>query len=167
MMTTMTEAEAEMFGISPEDRFSYVRLDDVKRNMAPAAKASWFELCSVSLGNTHDPLYPNGDSVGVIVPWQQPDDELKAAPNSELNTALDVIREGPNPGAFFRASKQGGGKGWVGNVLCEMFRTSEKEAKSMIGQWLKSGLLYEEEYYHPVWKRRVSGVRVNDSLRPS
>jgi hypothetical protein len=167
LMTTMSEAEAEQFGISDEDRLSYVRLDDAKRNMAAAAKARWFQLRSIRLGNTFNPTYPNGDSVGAIVAWTPPDDELASAPNHELNAALDAIRDGPKPGTLYRASKQGGAVNWVGNVLGEIFKTSDKQVKSMVSAWLKSGLLYEEEYYHPVWKRRVSGLRVNDGLRPS
>lgn len=163
----MSEAEAEQFGISDEDRLSYVRLDDAKRNMAAAAKARWFQLRSIRLGNTFNPTYPNGDSVGAIVAWKPPDDELASAPNHELNAALDAIRDGPKPGTLYRASKQGGAVNWVGNVLGEIFKTSDKQVKSMVSAWLKSGLLYEEEYYHPVWKRRVSGLRVNDGLRPS
>src|SRR4029079_10737486 len=72
LMTTMSPEEAQEFGISDDDRLSYVRLDDAKRNMAPASKGRRFHLRSVSLGNTHDPLYPNGDSVGAIVPWHPP-----------------------------------------------------------------------------------------------
>lgn len=167
LMTTMSPAEADEFGILDDDRLAYVRLDDAKRNMAPAAKARWFHLRSVWLGNTFDPIYPNGDSVGAVVAWKPPDDELAGAPNSELNTALDAIHAGPSPGIRYRVSRQGGANGWVGNVLCEMFRTSEKEAKRMIAAWCKSGLLYEAEYYHPVWKRRVKGIQVDQSKRPT
>ena len=166
LMTAMTEPEADEFNIPVDDRHSYVRLDDAKRNMALAAKARWFRLLSIKLGNRSD-VYPNGDSVGAIVPWQQPDDELAAAPNHDLNAALDAIRDGPKPGWRYRVSRQGGGVNWVGNVLCEMFRTTEKEAKRMIGAWVKSGLLFEQEYYHPVWKRKVAGVHVRDELRPT
>jgi hypothetical protein len=167
LLSTMTEAEAEDLGIDPETRLQYVRLDDAKANMAPRApKASWFHLSNVTLDNA-DETYTHGDQVVVIEAWQAPDDELATAPNSDLNAALDAIRDGPKPGSLYRASKQGGGVNWVGAVLCDMFRTSEKEAKRMIAAWLKSGLLYEEEYYHPVWKRRVSGVHVRAELRPT
>src|SRR6185369_11961445 len=82
LMTTMSEAEAEQFGVSEDDRLGYVRLDDAKRNMAPASKARWFQLRSAKLGNTSNPTYPNGDSVGAVVAWTPPDDQLAAAPNS-------------------------------------------------------------------------------------
>ena len=167
LMTTMSADEAEQFSIHEEDRLAYVRLDDAKRNMAPAGKARWFKLQSISLGNTFDPVYPHGDSVGAIVQWKPPNDELATAPITQLNTALDTIQNGPKPGILYRASKRGGGALWCGNVLIEMFRTSEKQAKNMISQWLKSGLLYEEEYNHQEWRRPALGIRVNDTLRPS
>jgi len=168
LMTVMTEAEAEQFGIQEDDRLSYVRLDDAKRNMAPAAKAKWFQLRSVKLGNTFDPTYPSGDSVGAIVAWKPPDDELATAPNAELNAALDAIRAGPEPGVLYTASKRGQSSSrWCGHVLCQMFDTSEKQAAKMINAWLKSGTLYESEYRHPKFRKSVTGVSVNDTLRPS
>lgn len=168
LMTTMSAAEAEEFGIQEDDRLAYIRLDDAKRNMAPASKAKWFYLRSVQLGNTFDPLYPNGDSVGAIVAWQPPDSEMEKAPTEEINTALDVIKAGPEPGILYSASKRGRSSDrWCGNILCEMFSVSEKEAGKMIAAWLKSGLLYLTEYRHPQFRRNVPGVAVNDTQRPT
>ena len=168
LMTVMTPQEAEQFGIQEDDRFSYVRLDDAKRNMAPAAKARWFHLRSVKLGNTFDPTYPNGDSVGAIAPWQPPDDELEKAPNQDLNAALDAIGAGPEPGILYTATARGRSNDrWCGAVLCQMFDTTEKAAAKMIRAWLKSGTLRETEYRHPKFRKIVLGVTVNDTLRPT
>jgi hypothetical protein len=168
LMTTMSPEEAQEFGISDDDRLSYVRLDDAKRNMAPASKARWFHLRSVSLGNTHDPLYPNGDSVGAIVPWHPPENELEKAPNSDLNAALDAIATGPEPGVLYTATRRGqSANRWCGNVLIEMFDVTDKHAKKMVGQWLKSGLLFECEFKHPRFHKTIPGVNVNNALRPS
>jgi len=167
LMTTMTPTEAEEFGISDDDRLSYVRLDDAKRNMATAAKARWFRIQSVKLGNTFDPTYPNGDSVGAIVAWKPPENELDEAPNSELNTALDAIKAGPETGVLFTKSKRGDSGRWCGQVLCDAFQVAEKQASKMLAAWFRSGLLFEKEYYHPRWRRQTKGVAVNDTLRPS
>jgi hypothetical protein len=168
LMTTMSAEEATQFGIDDDDRLSFVRLDDAKRNMALAAKARWFQLKPVRLGNTFDPMYPNGDSVGAIMPWQPPEDELVAAPNRDLNLALDAIRAGPEPGILYTASKRGKSSDrWCGNVLCQMFQTSEKQAARMVKDWLKSGTLAVTEYRHPKFRKNVQGVAVNDALRPS
>jgi hypothetical protein len=167
LMTTMSVPEAEQFNISDDDRLAFIRLDDAKRNMAPAGKARWFRLHEVKLGNRSD-TYPNGDNVAAIVSWKPPEDELATAPNPDLNAALDAIAAGPGDGLRYAATKRGGsGVSWCGNVLCEMFRTSEKEAGKMLRQWLKSGLLYESQYRHPKWRRMVPCVQVNDTLRPS
>jgi hypothetical protein len=169
LMTTMSAEEADRFHVPEDERLSYIRLDDAKRNLAAAAKAKWFRLRPVRLGNTAmDPLYPNGDTVAAIAPWQAPQDELATAPNQDLNAALDAIAAGPGDGLRYTATKQGGkGSRWCGNVLCDMFHATEKEASKMLRQWLQSGLLYEDEYRHPTWRRMVPCVQVNDTLRPS
>jgi len=167
LMTTMSEAEAEQFGIDDDDRLGFVRLDDAKRNMAPAAKARWFQLRSVRLGNTFDPTYPNGDSVGAVVAWQPPDDVLATAPGTELNTALNAISAGPEPGVRFTKSRRGDSNRWCGQVLCDAFQVSDKEAAKMIDKWFRSGLLFETEYFHPKWRRKTKGVTVRDHDRPT
>jgi hypothetical protein len=168
LLSTMTEAEAEDLGIDPEDRLQYVRLDDAKANMAPRApKASWFHLNNVTLDNA-DETYTHGDQVVVIEAWQPPDDELATAPNQDLNKALDAIRDGPEPGVLYTATKRGQSSDrWCGNVLCQMFQTTEKQAAKMIKDWLRSGTLMLTEYRHPKFRKTVPGVTVDDSLRPT
>lgn len=167
LMTIMSIAEAEEFGIEDDDRTAFVRLDDAKRNMAPASKARWFRLMPVRLGNTFDPTYPNGDSVGAIVAWQPPDSAIATAPTSELNTVLDAIKAGPEPGVLYTKSGRGGSARGCAQVLCEAFQVTEKEAAKMTARWFKSGLLFEVEYFHPKWRRTAKGVAVRDHDRPS
>ena len=167
LMSTMSATEADEFGINDDDRLGYVRLDDAKRNMAVAAKARWFRHQTVPLGNTFDPTYPNGDSVGAIVPWDPPANELAEAPNAELNTVLDAIKAGPEPGILFTKSKRGDSGRWCGQLLCDAFQVIEKQAAKMLAAWFRSGLLFEKEYYHPRWRRQTKGVYVDDTLRPT
>jgi hypothetical protein len=167
LMCTMSADEAEEFGISEDDRLSYVRLDDAKRNMAAAAKARWFQLRPIKLGNTFDPTYPNGDSVGAIVPWQPPDNELERAPSSEISTALKAIKAGPEPGIRYTKSGRGGSNRWCGQVLRDAFQVTDKEAAKMIDKWFRSGLLFEAEYTHPKWRRVTKGVVVRDHDWPT
>ena len=167
LMTTMSAVEAEQFGISDDDRLAYVRLDDAKRNMAPAAKAKWFELRSVKLGNTFDPIYPNGDSVGAIVAWQAPENELTAAPNSEIRTVLEAIQAGPEPGILYTKSRRGDSNRWCGQLLCDAFQVHDKQATKQLDAWFRSGLLFETSYIHPKWRRTTKGVAVRDHDWPS
>jgi hypothetical protein len=69
----MTEEEAATFGIELEQRRLYVRLDKAKVNIEPpAAKATWFRLIGVRLGNATE-MYPNGDEVQTVEPWSPPE----------------------------------------------------------------------------------------------
>ena len=168
LMTTMSAPEAEQFGIDDDSRLRYVRLDDAKRNMAPAAKAKWYHLQDVALGNTDvDPLYPNGDRVAAITPWTPPENELDTAPSQDYAPVLEAIRDGPSPGLLYTKSRRGDSGRWCGRVLCDAFQASDKEAAKRIDQWFRSGLLFETEYSHPKWRRKTKGVAVRTHSWPS
>lgn len=65
-LSTMTESDAESFGVPKEKRRWFVRFDDAKSNISPPAdKTDWFQFNSISLGNGAG-LYPDGDSIGVL-----------------------------------------------------------------------------------------------------
>src|SRR5262249_2311735 len=74
-LTTMTEKEATLFGITdPVDRAALFRLDDAKLNMAAAGRERWYRIVAVKLGNKDiSSLYPEGDTVHTIEPWTPPD----------------------------------------------------------------------------------------------
>jgi RecA-family ATPase len=58
-LATMNAEEAQAFGISEENRKTYIRMDSGKVNIARAlGAAKWFHLVSVPLGNATD-IYPN------------------------------------------------------------------------------------------------------------
>ncbi len=166
LLSVMTEEEAKAFNLNTDDRWQYVRLDDVKRNMAPAARARWFQLDQVSLGNVGDPLYPNGDRVAAIVPWEPPA-VWDTASSSQLNAALDVIAE-PPAGWLYAAHRRGrDNKRWAGLPIIDALGCSDKQATIIIAAWLKSGLLFEEEYHDTEQRKSRTGVRVDHSRRPS
>jgi hypothetical protein len=57
----MSEKDAQRYGIPPEQRHLYLRLDDAKANLGPTnPNASWFRRVSVEIAN--------GDEVGVLEP---------------------------------------------------------------------------------------------------
>lgn len=57
----MSERDAERFGLQPDERHRWVRLDNAKANLSMASgQARWFERVSITIAN--------GDEVGVLVP---------------------------------------------------------------------------------------------------
>ena len=64
LLNIMSEKEANDAGIEEFERTQYVRIDRGKGNYSPPTKAVWVRFVDAEL--------PNGDDVGVIVPWTHP-----------------------------------------------------------------------------------------------
>lgn len=165
LLSSMGENDGETLGIPAEERWQYVRLDDAKTNMAPkATKARWFKLEREDLGNSTED-YPAGDKVATMVTW---DAEPKRAPLSaeEINSALNVIEQGPKQGVLYGATKRGSSVRWAGHILMAVLNISEQAAARLLTDWMKSGLVFEVEYKDPDQRRFRTGVSVNNQKRP-
>jgi len=99
-INTMTKQEAENAGVV--NRRLHFRCESGKANLAPpAAKADWFQLMSVPLGNGDSATIDNGDKVAVVAPWQYPN--MLAGVTSDLTVAAFAkirageYRENPHP----------------------------------------------------------------------
>lgn len=166
-LSVMSPDDAKSFGLSERERRLHVRLDDAKANLAPPAnKARWLRLASIPLGNcTRD--YPNGDNVQAIEEWEPPSVWRDHTPE-QLNEVLDAIAEGPAPGSRYAPHQRGRtGRRWAGRVVMDMLDVNDQQAKQIVGQWLKTGLLFEEEYRDPSTRKMVQGVSVDDEKRPT
>lgn len=165
IMSPMTPEESEKLGIAEADRWAYVRLNDAKVNLAPkAGKARWFRLEQVELGNRTEE-YPNGDKVAAIAPWEPPEPDVALTP-AQLNEALDVLAA-PPAGWLYAPTRRGrDNHRWAGGPLVDLGMT-EEQAEQMIRAWLKSGLLIKEEYRDQEQRKMRTGVRVDDSKRPT
>jgi hypothetical protein len=105
-ITAMSEAEREGFGITEAERRSLIRLDSAKVNIAPPSiEAKWFRIVGVPLGNRTE-LYPHGDEVPTVEPWQPPD-LWRGISNVTANEILDQIERGPAEGRRYSASNRG------------------------------------------------------------
>lgn len=167
IVSAMSAEEAEELGVASDERWRYLRLDDAKANLAPkAVKADWFRMASVQLGNgTSD--YPHGDTVTAIEPWEPPS-VWESLPSSALNTTLDMIAAGPESGTRYAAHKRGENNSrWAGQVITDQLSVTEAQAKQVISSWLKNGLLVEEKYHDPVQRKKLTGLVVVDSKRPT
>jgi hypothetical protein len=162
----MTEDEAEAFGIHPDDRKDYVRLDKAKANMVRAAKARWFRLVSVPLGNATK-MYPDGDDVQAIEKWGPPDTWQGASPET-LNAILDAIDRGmPDGRRYSDNSRSGDRAAWkVVQEYCP--DKPESACKEMIKAWMKkgAGVLFREDYDDPIRHDKQKGLFVDHKRRP-
>ncbi|MBO9407644.1 AAA family ATPase [Shimia sp. R9_1] len=155
-LARMTSAEAANFAIPAEEAFKYIRVDNGKANLAPAAKAVWRKIEPMGLGNG-TPQYPDGDSVGVPVDWSPPTPMVETVTASELQLVQAAIDKAPNPP---RASEQS--PEWVGYIVAGVLsldvgprgtkreeRSAEQnrergQVKDLVKRWLNSGGLLQE-----------------------
>lgn len=165
-LSTMDETEAKSFGIDPEQRHAYVRLDKGKVNLVPPARvATWFKLVGVRLDNgTAD--YPNGDEVQTVEPWQPPKlwDGLSSV---TLNAALTDIDNGmPNGQRYSSAPRAAARAAWpIIQKHCQ--QRTEAQCREIVRTWVSNGVLYETDYDDPVDRRPRQGLRLNPAKRPS
>jgi hypothetical protein len=165
-LTRMTEEEAKTFGVKAEERNLYVRLDSGKVNLArPSGEATWFKLIGVQLGNGNAD-YPAGDEVQTVVPWHPPK-TWDGITTDQVNAALNEIDAGmPNGQRYSTGGKAKERAAWpVVQRHCPS--KTEHQCREMVGTWVKSGLLYADEYDDPIARKRLKGLKVDNSKRPS
>lgn len=145
-LNTMTEAEADRFGIDKGERRRFFRADSAKANRAPADAGQWFELVSVHLENGPD----GGDSVGVATPWSPPD-PFHDVTTHDLRAVQARIADGN-----WKDSQQS--PDWAGLVVADVLdldlgdKAAKAKVASILRTWTKNGALRVEERQCP--KRR-------------
>jgi hypothetical protein len=96
VLNLMSEAEAQQLKPPPEKPSTYLRIDNGKRNMAPAEKARWMHIISVPL--------LNGDDVQALEPFefkpQETTDADEAWVVAELSARKDYRADSRSPDWF-------------------------------------------------------------------
>ncbi len=156
---TMSEKEAQRFGIDDNERWQYVRVDNAKLNLAPPPEATtWLRLVSVDIGNGK-----NGrasDKVQAVERWEPPS-AWDGMPWSMVLRILDKIDAGPGGDEYYALGKQAKGR-WAGQVIMDDACKTEEQAKAILKSWKDSGVLEEGQYVSPSAKGRLAGcVRTN------
>ena len=169
----MTADEATAIGVEQTERHLYVRYDDAKANQSlKTDTARWLRKKTVVLNNGTGLQEP--DEVGALVPWVPPDafDGLSLA---SIGMVLDRVEEGMTDssgavtGVRFTASAKGGSKDtgrWAGCLFMELLGMKEAQAKKVIGTWLATGVLVEQNYHCPERRRDRSGLFAPYDKRP-
>ena len=136
-LNVMSPEAAGSFGISEADRRSFVRIDDVKSNLASQGAAHWFRLVAEPLGNQRDGRHE--DWVAVAEPWSPPD-ALAGVGLAELAAVQECIHE-----KCLRENIQA--NDWVGHEMGRVLGLNSRQdpdrrkIKSILRQWLASGAL--------------------------
>jgi hypothetical protein len=165
-LTPMTTDEAQSFGVAERDRRQLIRMDSAKVNIAPPfSEARWFKLVGVSLGNGTE-LYPNGDEVQTVEPWNPPDTWQGLSQNL-LNIILSEIDAGLSDGNRYSDGSNVTDRAAWRVILKHAPEKTEKQARAVIKIWVKNGVLVRHEYENPKTRKLVAGLRVDETKRPS
>ena len=157
VMNKMSREDAEKIGIDAKEARSIFRIDDGKANLAPPAETAIYrKMEGVQLAN--------GEWVGVAVPYVLPD-EWQGMTDAVVNDILCKIDAGLDGGGneLFSIRPQDRGR-WVGTVIADYpFANRDHvkapgQIKSILRQWLKSGLIEEVEYRSPAQRKDRKGV---------
>ena len=162
--TTMSDKEAEEFGIPEKDRRSYFRYDTAKMNLGPPAAEAWFRLVGVPIGNATD-AYPKGDTVQTIELWVPPRETLFDLPHEILNRILDDIDAGMPNGQRYSDSNSAKTRAAWPVVQQHRSDKTQRECKKIIATWVKTGLLFSQSYDDPINRRPRIGLRVDPGKR--
>jgi hypothetical protein len=170
-LVPMSEGEAKIFGIDPENRRTYVRLDSAKVNIAaPSGQAEWFHIVGQPIGNA-TAEYPNGDTIQVVEPWSPPN-AWTGTTSAGLNAILTDIDRGitdddgkPTGRRYSNAPNAIDRAVWP--VVQKQYpEKTEAQCREIIHAWLNEKLLYPEDYDDPVEYRKRKGLKVENSKRP-
>jgi hypothetical protein len=154
-LVPMSTDEAEAFGISPDDRHDYIRLDPAKVNITRrGGTPTWFHLAGVPIGNATEE-YPNGDTIQVVEPWSPPDawDGLSTDTLNAILTEIDKGLRDENGRLDGRryssapSAKQERAAWTVVARICP--HKSCSQCREIIRAWEKNGLLVSRDYDDP------------------
>jgi hypothetical protein len=144
LLNQMSEDEATKSGVGETERRSYFKVDNGKRNLAPASATTWRQIVGIDLENgARGGL---GDNVGVCIPWKWPW-AFEGVPAADTLKVQQAIKEGE--GRWLAHSK--GGKNWVGVCVAEVLEldlddeTDRARVKEMLKTWRKHGLLLTKQ----------------------
>jgi hypothetical protein len=138
VLNRMTESEAARAGIAEDDRWRYFRADNGKANYAPPdGGASWYQHRGV--------LLPNGDNVGVVLPWRFPGAFDGVTP-AHMERVRDMARDGN-----YRSDPRS--PEWIGNAVAEVLdidpEADKGRIKELLKTWFANGALRKVERRGP------------------
>ena len=86
-LTRMTDEEAQALGIPPEQKNSFIRIDNAKANYTPLGEAAWYQLTGQTIAN--------GEQVAAALPWTPPDRIAALTGEMKLEILRLMLEAGP------------------------------------------------------------------------
>jgi hypothetical protein len=151
-LTTMSNEEAEKFGVPTDQRRRHFRVDGAKANYSPAQEADWWRLAGVEI--------PNGEIIAAAAPWTPPS-AFAGVSLAACVSILGALRRGLDGHAF-------GAKGQAKGSALEMmqappFGLDAGKAAAILAAWKREGTIREEQTDSPNSRHKRLGIVVDDA----
>jgi len=149
VINRVTEDDAIKLCVPQEDARGIFRVDDGKANLAPPADAATYRrMIGVQI--------PNGDWVGVAVPFAMPDafEGVTVRDLIDVQKAVHRRCEDGNPPRFSDKA----GEEWIGCLIADVLRLDPEEdrpkVRKMLNKWMQTGALRKAELEDRYRKKR-------------
>jgi hypothetical protein len=149
-LSTMSQEEADKFGIAPEHRRAHFRVDGAKSNYAPVQDAEWWKLQGVEIAN--------GETIGACRPWTPPS-TFDGLSMGDCVDVLDAINKGTERGHAW-GSEKNSKDDWAGHLLTAKGK-SEEQAKQILRAWEGQGTLTKSDQDGPRRGHKRQAYTVN------
>jgi uncharacterized protein YjiS (DUF1127 family) len=142
VLNRMSKEEAAKAGIEEDKARRYFRSDS-DGNLAPTAKAEWFTLASVGLGNGSVGTVDDQDYVGVPTTWRLPN-VFEGVTVSHLRKVQAYVAES---GKKWRQNSQA--TDWIGIAVAQVLKLDatnkahRTKINAILKQWIRNGMFAE------------------------
>jgi hypothetical protein len=104
--------------------------------------------------------------VQTVEPWKPPE-TCGDITGAEINAILSAIERGLDNGQRYSNAPKAAPNRQAWKVVQQHLpNKSEGQCREIIHAWLRSKLIYPEDYDDPVERKKRKGLRVDDSKRP-
>ena len=154
-LNTMTEPEAQGFGLPPDHHRSYFRIDGAGSNYAPSEATEWFERVEYQLDN--------GDGAAAAMPWSPPS---TAITSDLIETLTGIVAQGPAQGLAWNHRLSDKEPRSILNAMVQCGISDRASQKKALADLLASGRITSARFRRPGYSASepATGLRTSDGL---
>lgn len=159
-LTRMTDEEAQALGIPPEQKSSFIRIDNAKANYTPLGEAAWYQLTGQTI--------PNGEQVAAALPWTPPDRIAALTGEMKVEILRLMLEAGPEKCRTHHHSQD-----YAPRWIAPLIGCDEKLVKQYLDACIKGGAVTIDKKIldptdrHPRPAYVVDRVKFSEMQRPA
>jgi hypothetical protein len=151
-LTRMTDEEAQALGIPPEQKNSFIRIDNAKANYTPLGEAAWYQLTGQTISN--------GEQVAAALPWTPPDRIAALTGEMKVEILRLMLEAGPE-----RCRTHHHSQDYAPRWIAPLVGCDEKLVKQYLDACIKGGAVTIDKKILDLTDRHVRPAYVVDRVK--